>query len=239
MATAPSKKKRKATEPASKEPRKKASKTKARKEAATKINMKSMMSGQGSTSGKLDIFPEEPDTAQAQQSKVDDGFGPSVLHRGDSGGREIGLLQEDLIKAGYELFADEIFGAETESAVKNFQQNNALEPTGIVDIGTRIRLRDIAQEKSEIPSVNPSVKLHVVSDRPLEGKEEDALGFAPYVDALVAFLRSQDTQPPLAIGINAPWGRGKTSFMKMLESELKKESGSIKFATNWFNPWKI
>lgn len=233
MAAAPPKKKRKATEPAPKEPRKKTSKTKARKEAATKINMKSTMSGQGSTSGKLDIFPEESETKQAQQSKVDDDLKTSGLRTGNAG-LEVRQLQEDLINAGFRLFADGTFGQATARAVKSFQKDSGLEPTGIADPETVSILGIAIGETSDVVSV----KLHAVSDRPLENKEEDALGFSPYVDALVAFLRSQHTQPPLAIGINAPWGRGKTSFMKMLESELKKESGSIKFATNWFNPWK-
>ena len=88
MAAAPPKKKRKTPEPLPKEPRKKPAKTKVRKEAASKIKMKSTVSGQGSTSGKLDIFPEESETKQARESEIDDGFGPSILRIG-AGGSEV------------------------------------------------------------------------------------------------------------------------------------------------------
>jgi len=54
--------------------------------------MKGTMSGHGSTSGKLDIFPEESETKQAHQSKVDDGFSPRVLRRGN-GGSEVRELR--------------------------------------------------------------------------------------------------------------------------------------------------
>jgi hypothetical protein len=159
-----------------------------------------------------------------------------TLRRGNKG-MPVSSLQESLKRLGIELFVDGVFGNETEHAVKEFQKSNGLEPTGIANQQTQDLLRSVSQDKSE----STSIKLHAVSDRPLEGKDDDSLGFAPYVDAMVAFLRSKDTQPPLAIGINAPWGRGKTSFMNMLESELKVKSqwfGPVRFATEWFNPWK-
>lgn len=227
MAAAPPKKKRKATKPVPKEPRKKTAKPKVRPKAPR---------SDGSTSGELDVFQNESGTKQAQKSKVDDGLGSLTLGMGSSGG-EVRRLQQDLIKAGFKLFADGIFGRDTERDIKALQIDIGLESTGIADYDTQTRLSAAVYEISDIPTV----KLHAVSDRPLESKEEDALGFAPYVDAMVAFLRSRDTQPPLAMGINAPWGRGKTSFMNMLDSELKNRSsffGPVRFATEWFNPWK-
>lgn len=46
----------------------------------------------------------------------------------------------------------------------------------------------------------------------------DTLGFSEYVDVLEAFLTHEDTSPPLTVGIEGPWGSGKSSLMKMLEA---------------------
>jgi hypothetical protein len=88
-------------------------------------------------------------------------------------------------------------------------------------------------------NLTPTVKPHAISDQAVENVTQDSLGFRPYVDALVRFLRAQETQPPLAIAVGAPWGRGKTSFMQMIDTELRLGAGrSVRFATTWFNPWK-
>jgi hypothetical protein len=41
-----------------------------------------------------------------------------------------------------------------------------------------------------------------------------------YAEALAAFIASEDTTTPLVIGIDAPWGHGKTSLMHMIRNEL-------------------
>jgi KAP family P-loop domain len=84
-----------------------------------------------------------------------------------------------------------------------------------------------------------TVRPQAISDEAVGDLSRDSLGFRPYVDALARFLRASETQPPLAIAVRAPWGRGKTSFMKMIDHELQRTSSrSLRFATTWFNPWK-
>ncbi|NEP85455.1 MAG: hypothetical protein F6K18_00670 [Okeania sp. SIO2C2] len=56
---------------------------------------------------------------------------------------------------------------------------------------------------------------------------KDELGFTPYVIAMAEFLTHQDTKPPLTISIEGEWGSGKSSFMKQLESEVKKKSKEL------------
>lgn len=51
---------------------------------------------------------------------------------------------------------------------------------------------------------------------------EDLLGFAPYVEGMARFLEHDDTEPPLTISIEGPWGSGKTSFLLQLEKRLKQ-----------------
>lgn len=79
-----------------------------------------------------------------------------------------------------------------------------------------------------------------LSDNALESVSEDRLGFAPYVSAVVRFLLAAQTRPPLALAINAPWGRGKTSFMNMIDGELHTvaQGTGVRVATTRFNPWK-
>ncbi|HEY3706537.1 MAG TPA: P-loop NTPase fold protein [Terracidiphilus sp.] len=50
----------------------------------------------------------------------------------------------------------------------------------------------------------------------------DTLGFAPYVDAVAAFLIHSDTTPPLTLSIEGEWGTGKSSFMRQLQVALDK-----------------
>ena len=49
---------------------------------------------------------------------------------------------------------------------------------------------------------------------------DDKLGYAPYADAVAAFIQHRATLPPLTIGIKAPWGAGKTSLMRMVQNRL-------------------
>ncbi len=65
-----------------------------------------------------------------------------------------------------------------------------------------------------------AIATHSTTDRPVQNLSEDKLGFAIYVRALRDFISSPDTSTPLTIAIEGPWGTGKTSLMRMLQSEL-------------------
>jgi hypothetical protein len=49
---------------------------------------------------------------------------------------------------------------------------------------------------------------------------DDRLGYGLYADAIAAFIRHEETRPPLTIGVKAPWGAGKTSLMRMVQERL-------------------
>lgn len=49
---------------------------------------------------------------------------------------------------------------------------------------------------------------------------QDHLGYGVYACAITESLLKGDTQPPLTIGIQAPWGQGKTSLMRMMQDTL-------------------
>jgi hypothetical protein len=67
--------------------------------------------------------------------------------------------------------------------------------------------------------IGPST--HVARDR---WTVDDSLGYFPYAYAIYRFLTDKGTQPPLAISIQAPWGGGKTSLMRMVQRQLDPES---------------
>ena len=68
--------------------------------------------------------------------------------------------------------------------------------------------------------------------------DREALQLTPTAEkckeALARFLASRETQAPLTVSVEAPWGAGKTSFM----SHLRKRMEAEMIPTVWFNPWK-
>lgn len=98
---------------------------------------------------------------------------------------------------------------------------------------------------------------------------DDQLGYSLYAKAMAEFIRHKQTDPPLTIGILAPWGQGKTTLMRMLEDQIQPSKKSLKadatkpprskfrefmkwldnpnliapeklsFPTIWFNAWKF
>lgn len=51
----------------------------------------------------------------------------------------------------------------------------------------------------------------------------DTLGHDAYARAIYRFITDEKTEAPLAISIQAPWGGGKTSLMRMVQKELDPE----------------
>lgn len=49
---------------------------------------------------------------------------------------------------------------------------------------------------------------------------EDLLGYELYAQAIADPILQGTTQPPITIGIQAPWGQGKTSLMRMIQERL-------------------
>ncbi|HWW60353.1 MAG TPA: P-loop NTPase fold protein, partial [Thermoanaerobaculia bacterium] len=53
---------------------------------------------------------------------------------------------------------------------------------------------------------------------------EDKLGYELYAKAITESILTEDTKAPLTVGIQAPWGQGKTSLMRMMQERLDKGS---------------
>ncbi len=71
------------------------------------------------------------------------------------------------------------------------------------------------------------------ADAPVARAEQDKLNFWPVVRALGLFMLHAKTKPPMTFAITAPWGRGKSSLMRMLEKQLRWDQQ----LTVWFNAW--
>jgi predicted KAP-like P-loop ATPase len=79
-------------------------------------------------------------------------------------------------------------------------------------------------------------QLPLLKDQALgEGTDEtlDGLGFATYARVLAD--AAAFTPGPFTIGIFGEWGTGKTSLMRLIESNLKGREDII---TVWFNAWR-
>jgi photosystem II stability/assembly factor-like uncharacterized protein len=72
-----------------------------------------------------------------------------------------------------------------------------------------------------------------VSDNPIGPEDLDALGLGEIALGLSQFFRNVDTKPPLTVGILGEWGQGKSSVMRLLEADLKKNG----VHPVWFNAW--
>jgi hypothetical protein len=68
------------------------------------------------------------------------------------------------------------------------------------------------------PGESVGVKAYLHSDR---WTLDDQLNYSLYAEAIAEFIRHGDTKPPLAIGILAPWGQGKTTLMKLIQHQLQ------------------
>jgi phospholipase C len=76
-------------------------------------------------------------------------------------------------------------------------------------------------QAAPLPTFQRGPSTHVARDR---WTTVDSLGHKPYAYAIYRFLTAEDTKPPLAISIQAPWGGGKTSLMRMIQQQLDPET---------------
>ena len=89
------------------------------------------------------------------------------------------------------------------------------------------------QPTSGSPSPRRSISDEFVSDRPLGPGDPDRLGYSRYVQGLSGLLRNTNTGFPITVAITGEWGVGKSSFMRLLEDDLKRRG----YFSAWFNAW--
>jgi peptidoglycan hydrolase-like protein with peptidoglycan-binding domain len=74
---------------------------------------------------------------------------------------------------------------------------------------------------------------NATSDQSVLTIDDDKLGFKVYAIALRDFIASKDTSTPLTISIEARWGQGKSSLMRMVQNELNPRRKRLVRLTNW------
>jgi hypothetical protein len=60
-----------------------------------------------------------------------------------------------------------------------------------------------------------------VNDRPTD---IDGLKYDRFANAIAAFLCDDDTTGPLSVSVQAPWGAGKSSLMKLIRKKLDRDA---------------
>ena len=78
----------------------------------------------------------------------------------------------------------------------------------------------------ELQSIEKSIRssIHGTPDKPVT---IDTLGNKIYATGIYAFLTHPKTEPPLTISIQAPWGGGKTSIMRMIQKEIDPKAADL------------
>jgi KAP family P-loop domain/TIR domain len=76
--------------------------------------------------------------------------------------------------------------------------------------------------EQQLPLVeSPSApSAHVHADK---WTTEDSLDYALYAKAIAEFITHKSAKPPMVISVQAPWGQGKTSLMRMVQKNLDPE----------------
>lgn len=156
-------------------------------------------------------------------------------------------LQKWLIGQGVETYDDGILGPRTlDGLLRTYDAERLQDSLGVKRAGESAR-QSAAPQPEPAPEPSPASTADAASARPVALSDsaisdigQDRLGFRPYVEAVAEFILAEQTRPPLAIAINARWGQGKTSFMNMLDAQLKTlaPQTTTRVATTWFNPWK-
>jgi len=83
-----------------------------------------------------------------------------------------------------------------------------------------IHIQTFPSNPPEIPIIaGPST--HIATDI---WTLSDTLGYRAYVYAIYRFMTHPQTKPPLTISIQAPWGGGKTSLMRMIQKMLDPDA---------------
>ncbi len=86
--------------------------------------------------------------------------------------------------------------------------------------------------------------IKILSDNPELESDKIKFDFIAYRNTFVDIITGSQNETPLVIGLEGRWGRGKTTLMKAIRSELQKydkeelQDGKRRCKTVWFQAWK-
>src|SRR5687768_871767 len=85
-------------------------------------------------------------------------------------------------------------------------------------------------------------RVALLADAPLGDPALDRFGFAEFAQALCLIVDDEGTATPLTIAVSAPWGGGKSSLGRMvqtmLERRVRNRDGDDPRLVVWFNAWE-
>ncbi len=75
------------------------------------------------------------------------------------------------------------------------------------------------------------ITLHI--DEPIIDSKEDRLKLERYINPICDYIKKygRSSKKSLTIGVNAPWGHGKSSFLNLLNEKLKEECIVLRFSS--------
>jgi predicted KAP-like P-loop ATPase len=76
----------------------------------------------------------------------------------------------------------------------------------------------------------------ILTDQPITNAAEDRFGRKEFATRIANILSLLEDKGSIVIGVNAPWGEGKTSVINMIEEELRKGDKTLVVR---FNPWRF
>jgi len=107
-----------------------------------------------------------------------------------------------------------LYGVLSQSASAVVEELNKL---GITPDRVTFPPAQTSEEASKSNSADEPPSAHIATD---SWTVDDKLGHSGYARAIYRFITDEKTDAPLAISIQAPWGGGKTSLMRMVQKEL-------------------
>ena len=95
------------------------------------------------------------------------------------------------------------------------------------------KTKEMSQEKKDAATLDMPHN-SFISDCPLVEFAKDEFKRWPFAQKLAQVILAHSGSDSLVIGINGKWGEGKTTVLRFIETEIKKDTGVICI---WFNPW--
>ncbi|MFE5403022.1 P-loop NTPase fold protein [Streptomyces sp. NPDC056580] len=78
------------------------------------------------------------------------------------------------------------------------------------------------------------MKFSLLNDEPVTEADADLLSVGRAAGELARLLHDSRTSTPFTLAVDAGWGMGKSSLMRLVEAELRKQQDTV---TVWYNAW--
>lgn len=78
------------------------------------------------------------------------------------------------------------------------------------------------------------MEFSLLNDEPVTGPDADLLGTGEAARKLAGLLHDSRAATPFTLAVDAGWGMGKSSLMRLIEAELRQRND---VATVWYNAW--